>query len=87
LYSPIYFHLVKDELWIKRNKASFRKGSFAKLRCKGFVGKLLEEGKEVGFRNLSCAKKHLFTDALFEVVLKGLKDANVKRLRKVSSVS
>jgi hypothetical protein len=87
LYSLIYFHLVKDELWIKKNKASFQKGCFIKLRCKGFVGKLLEEGKEVSFQDLSCTKKYLFIDALFEVMLKGLKDANIKRLHKVSSVS
>jgi hypothetical protein len=70
LYSPIFFHLVKDKLRIKRDKVSFAKGSFAKLKYKGFVKKLLKEGEEVRFQDLCCTKKHFFLNVLFEVVLK-----------------
>ena len=80
IFRTKFLHLYINNFRIKWYKASLSKCAFVELWCKGFVGKSLKEGEEVGFRYFVCPKEDLSPHLLLKVVFKGLEGTNITRL-------
>jgi hypothetical protein len=81
LNATVFFYLVKNNLWPKRDQTSLFEYAFTKLFGERLGRKDREHSKEVSLCNLGCAVEYLFSKALLEFELELLKRADVERLR------